>query len=219
MLVGSLISSDIFPLKKTDTCEGALLFMLDWKVNHLPVVADGKLLGYVAASQLSAESPKDKIEKFINPLVDLKLTAQHHVFEALGMMAESGYTCIAVPDENQNYQGCISVNEVMAYIAGSSISQPGAIVVLQMNTHDYSLSELSRIIEYNDCKILQVMVHANPQNPGLVLVSLKLNKQTISTVIQTLERYQYQIFSVHQMETTEANLDARYNWLLKYLNT
>lgn len=219
MLVSTLTSNDIFPLKKTDTCEAALMFMLDWKVSHLPVVSDGKLLGYVSSATLSVEEPDEKIEPFIAHLPDLKLSKDQHVFEVLSLMLESGYSSLAVMDEEQNYQGTVSGYDVQQFIAGSTIAQPGAIIVLQMNPQDYSLAELSRIIEYNDCKILNVLVHSNPQNSSLILVSLKLNKQTISTVIQTLERYQYQIFSVHQMETTEANFDKRYNWLLKYLNT
>jgi predicted transcriptional regulator len=219
MLASTLISSDIFPLKKTDTCEGALMFMQDWKVSHLPVVFDGRLLGYVSANKLADESPEDRIESFIAPLVDLKLSQTQHVFEVLSMMVEAGLSCLAVCDEQQIYVGSVSVNEVLGHLAGSSLSQPGAIIVLQMNPQDYSLAELSRIIEYNDCKILNVFVHANTLSPAHILVSLKLNKQTVSSVIQTLERYQYQIFSVHQLETTDANLDKRYSWLLKYLNT
>ncbi len=219
MLVSTLISNDIFPLKKTDTCEGALVFMQDWKVSHLPVVFDGKLLGYVSSGSLADRKAGEKIETLIAPLVDLKLVKTQHLFEVIALMAESGYSCLAVCDENQTYIGSVSVNEIINFLAGSSLAQPGAIIILKMNPHDYSLAELSRIIEYNDCKILNVFVHADPQSASHILVTLKLNKQTVSTVIQTLERYQYQIFSVHQLEITDANLDNRYNWLLKYLNT
>ena len=219
MLADSLISNDIFPLKKTDTVEGALLFMQDWKVSHLPVVSDGKLLGYVSANKLTGEHEDEKIEHLVQPLIDLKLSRTNHVFEVISTMVESNFTCIAVCDGEQNYIGCVTINEVLAGLSRSALLQPGAILVLQMNPQDYSLAELSRIIEYNDCKILNVFVQAHPGNPAQILVSLKLNKQTVSSVIQTLERYQYQIYSVHQMEMTEANLDARYNWLLKYLNT
>jgi predicted transcriptional regulator len=48
MFAEELLSNDIFPLKKTDSCESALVFMSDWKVFHLPVVDNGKLLGYVS---------------------------------------------------------------------------------------------------------------------------------------------------------------------------
>jgi predicted transcriptional regulator len=52
MFAEELISTDIFPLKKTDTCENAILFMHDWKVFHLPVADSGKLLGYVTYDEL-----------------------------------------------------------------------------------------------------------------------------------------------------------------------
>ncbi len=219
MLASTFISNDIFPLKKTDTCETALVFMHDWKVQHLPVVNDGKLLGYVAASDLNDHKAGQKIDTLIKPLTNLYLLKSHHLFEVLAQMSDSGYTCLAVCDEESNYKGAVTMSDMSRQFSGSTLSQPGAIVVLRMHAPDYSLAELARIVEYNDCKIINVFIQADVEDASRILVSLKLNKQSITSVIQTLERYQYQIFSVHQMETKDANLDDRYDWLLKYLNT
>jgi CBS domain-containing protein len=219
MFAEELLSNDIFPLKKTDTCESALVFMSDWKVFHLPVVDNGKLLGYVSYDDCSIPSGKTKIEKSIQPLVKLYADKGQHFFEVMKVMADTGFTVIAVSDEEAEYKGVISVKELISIYRNSSLNQPGGIIVLEMTPQDYSLAELSRIVEYNDAKILNVFVSTAVGNTSQVFVSLKLNRPELSTVVQTLERYQYRIHSVHQTADQTSDFSSRYEWLLKYLNT
>jgi acetoin utilization protein AcuB len=219
MIASEFFSPDIFPLKKTDTCESAMVFMHDWRVFNLPVVDNGKFIGYASFEHLAEAKPKDKIEKLVEPLLQMYVLKTYHLFEVIKQFAESKLTCLAVCDAESSYLGAISLNEVALMYKNSSLVQPGAIITLQMNPQDYSLAELARIIEYNDCKILHVFINPVTSNLGKIVVSLKLNKQNITTVIQTLERYQYSIQSVHQADNQDADLNNRYDWLIKYLNT
>lgn len=219
MFAEELLSNDIFPLKKTDTCESALVFMSDWKVFHLPVADNGKLLGYVSYDEVSNQPGKTKIEKVIQPLLQLYADKGQHLFEILKLMADTGFTAIAVSDEGADYKGVVSIKEIIQVYKNSSLSQPGGIIVLEMTPQDYSLAELSRIVEYNDAKILHVFVKAAPNNVSKILVSLKLNRPELSTIVQTLERYQYRIHSVHQSMDQSSDFSNRYEWLIKYLNT
>jgi acetoin utilization protein AcuB len=141
------------------------------------------------------------------------------LFDIIRQMAESGFTSIAVTDEEINYIGAVSAREIANVYKNSSLSQPGGIVAIEMNPQDYSLGELARIVEYNDAKILHVFISTAPENNGRIIVSLKLNRPELTTVIQTLERYQYTIHSVHQIADQGNDLGNRYDWLIKYLNT
>ena len=219
MIVSEITSTDIFPLKKTDTCESVLVFMQDWKVFHLPVVDNGKLVGYVTVDDLNSLKGNLKIEKYIIPNPQLFLLKTQHLFEVVQQVAETKYTCLAVCDVENNYQGAVSLTELNQAFNNSSLIQPGAIIVLRMNPKDYSLAELSRIIEYNDSKIVNVFVHTDFTDNTKIMVSLKLNKKAISTVLQTLERYQYNIHSIHQFAEQNADVNDRYDWLIKYIHT
>lgn len=219
MIVSELISADIFPLKKTDTCSAALLFMQDWKVSHLPVVEGGKLLGYVGAQQLNQLDEDSKIEQWIQPLIQLYALKSDHFFQLFKQVSLSKISCIAVCDHENNYQGAVSINELTLAFCNSSIGQPGAIITLKMSPLDYSLAEIARVIEYNDCKIVNLFIQPDPLDATKILVALKLNKQSVSTAIQTLERYQYMIYSVHDAMENNADLNDRYDWLIKYLST
>jgi acetoin utilization protein AcuB len=219
MFAEELISPDIFPLKKSDTCETAILFMHDWKVFHLPVVDGGKFLGYVSYEEISRHSNSTKIEKFIQPLVHLFIHKGQHLFDIVKQLSETGFTSLAICDAESNYTGTVSIKEIAQVYKTSSLSQPGGIISVEMNPQDYSLAELARIVEYNDAKILHVFINISPDNSGKIIVSLKLNKLELSTVVQTLERYQYTIHSVHQITDQGNDLSNRYDWLIKYLNT
>jgi acetoin utilization protein AcuB len=219
MFAEELISPDIFPLKKSDTCETAILFMHDWKVFHLPVVDSGKLLGYVSHDEIQNKSHASKIEKFIQPLIQLYIHKGQHLFDIIKQMTETGFTCMAVSDAEANYSGTVSTKEIAQVYKNSSLSQPGGIISIEMNPQDYSLGEIARIVEYNDAKILHVFISAASENKARIIVSLKLNKLELNTVVQTLERYQYIIHSVHQISDQGNDLSNRYDWLIKYLNT
>ncbi|MES2780168.1 MAG: CBS domain-containing protein [Bacteroidota bacterium] len=219
MFAEELLSNDIFPLKKTDTCESVLVFMSDWKVFHLPVADNGTFLGYVSYDEINNHPGKTKIEKLIQPLLQLYVDKGQHLFEIIKLMSDTGFTCIAISDDTAEYKGVVSIKEIVQVYKSSSLAQPGGIIVLEMTPQDYSLAELSRIVEYNDAKILHVFVNPVPDNVSKILVSLKLNRPELSTIVQTLERYQYRIHSVHQSMDQSSDFSNRYEWLLKYLNT
>jgi acetoin utilization protein AcuB len=219
MIASHLTSADIFPLKKSDTCETALVFMSDWKVSSLPVIQEGKLMGYVYSNELNHGRSSDKIEVYLRPLPQLFIFQNQHFFEILTIMNEAKTDVLALCDEAGQYQSAISIHELVRFISKSSLAQQGAILVLSMSPQDYSLSEISRIIEYNDCKILNVFVNSNPDNPSSILVSIKLNKQAVSAVVHTLERYRYTVYGVFMNEDQAGEMATRYDWLIRYLNT
>jgi acetoin utilization protein AcuB len=219
MFAEELLSPDIFPLKKSDTCEAAIMFMHDWKVFHLPVVDSGKFLGYVSYDEIANKPHNTKIEKFVQPLLQLYIHKGQHLFDILKQLTETGFSSMAVSDAEANYAGTISIKEIAQVYKSSSLSQPGGIISIEMNPQDYALGEIARIVEYNDAKILHVFINVAPENKAKVIVSLKLNKLELSTVVQTLERYQYTIHSVHQIADQGNDLSNRYDWLIKYLNT
>jgi acetoin utilization protein AcuB len=72
---------------------------------------------------------------------------------------EKGTQVVPVFSDNNEFLGVISINTtLLAFSQMSFINSPGAIIVLLINERDYSLAEISRLIEENNCKILSVFV-------------------------------------------------------------
>lgn len=130
---------------------------------------------------------------------------------------ESGLSTIAVCDNEQQYIGAISIYSVLKSVAlNVAHTQPGAIITLSILTNDYSLTELARIVESNNFKIVGVLISA--VSSGVLEINLKINSSEVNSLLHALERYNYNIKSVHQLYETENNMQGRANWLIKYLN-
>src|SRR6186713_1729943 len=114
MLASDLISQDIFPLKKTDTVETAIMLMQDWKVFDLPVVDDGKVIGYCDFHDLAAEKKKtQKIAPLIRQDKTYIIPERQHLFEVVRIFAESQLITAAIVTNDNQFRGIISSKELL----------------------------------------------------------------------------------------------------------
>jgi CBS domain-containing protein len=217
MLVNKIISQELPYLVPADSLDTALQYMQDWKVSHLPVVNDGKLVGLLDESALLGhEGRTAKVEDF--QLLGFAVLPDQHIFEVIEMISANELTTLPVADEAGNYQGEISLASVIDYMADlQSVRREGSILVLEMNDVDYSLAEISRLIEGNDAKVLSSSV-TSFDDSRTVEVSLKINQTDIRGIVQTLQRYDYTIKAFYDAPNYEDDLRKRYEELMRYLN-
>ena len=98
------------------------------------------------------------------------------------------------------------------------VQEPGGIIVLRVPQNSYSLSEIGRLCENNDAKVLSLTATTLPSDPTHLYVSIKLNIRELSRVIATFERFEYEISQVI-FDTEQLNdFRERYENLLRYLN-
>lgn len=221
MLASSFLASDVFPLKKTDTVASSKVFFEDFGVLQLPVVDSGVVLGYIDYNNLEDIDPETTVSELIRPYTTPLPSLNDHFFEVIKIIADNQYNTIPViqSPENMVLSGIVSQKSIVAFLGLSSLSQPGSIITLEMNVRDYSLAELSRIIEYNDQKIIGLFLTPAAKESTKIHLSVKLNTTDIKTTLVTLERYGYTILSVHQFKDIDSDMSSRFNWLVKYLNT
>ena len=140
-------------------------------------------------------------------------------FNALNFMTTLNLTVLPVVDDDKKYLGLITGEGLLKQIAETmSVSNPGGIIILNINQNDYSLAEIVRIVEANDTKILSTSVKTIPNSANMI-VTLKLNRINIEPVIQTFYRFQYDIRAYYgENEKDEELIRERYNSLMTYLN-
>jgi len=219
MIAKDLISDEIPPLKKTDSGAKALEWMQEFRVSHLPVVDKGILLGIVSDTDiLDLNSPKDAIGKLKIPLLRPFVLEDHHAFEVLKLIATLDISIVPVVDESMKYDGVITFKNLMHAIAAMPfVNEPGAVLILEMNLIDYSLSQISQIIEGNGAKILSSYISSNVDSNNIE-VTIKINKEDLTPIIQTFNRYNYTVkASFHQSEFTE-DLKNRFDSFMNYIN-
>ncbi|MBS3768615.1 MAG: CBS domain-containing protein [Bacteroidales bacterium] len=221
MVAKDLISDDIAPVKTSDTGLEALNWMVFYKVSHLPIVNNQKLLGLIAEDDIyELNSPEEPIGNHRLSLFRPYVYANQHPYEVLEVASRLRLTVIPVISEEDEYMGMIKMVNLMHYFARlSAIEKSGGIIVLDLHINDYSLSEIAQIVESNDAKILSLYIKSQPDSVRIE-VTLKLNVSDLTSIIQTFNRYDYEVkASFMEVDQQEDLYNSRFDHLMRYLNT
>ena len=220
MIAEELINQMIPPLKVSDTLQKAKLWMDELHLYQLPVVEGIKYKGLITEDRiLEAESLAGELSTVRLEAESIFVSPGTHFYDVVKLAMKNKMQVIAVLADNQDFFGVISVNDTASAIAQMFASQgPGGILVLSLKENDYSLSQISRLVEANDAKILSSFVVTDEKNPAYIKVTLKLNKMDLSRTIATFERYDYRILAHFQESELMSNDKERLDLLFKYLN-
>jgi len=90
------------------------------------------------------------------------------------------------------------------------------MIVIEKNKKDFSVSEVSQIVESNNATILALYI--SNQTSDAIQVTLKINSEDINEVIQTFRRYNYNLISEHKDDFYLQDLKDRSDYLQKYLD-
>lgn len=220
MLAKDLISDAVPVLRTSDTGHKALTWMGVFKVSHLPIVNNAEFLGLISDQDINnLDNADEAIGGHCLSLQRPYVNANQHILEVLALAGREELSIIPVLDDHKNYLGVITQRQLIkAFAQITPVNQPGAILVLEVNQRDYTFSQIAQIVESNDAKILESYVFAVPDSMSLE-ITLKLNKQDITSVIQTFNRYNYTIKASHlDDDNLEVVYSERYDLLLRYLN-
>jgi hypothetical protein len=99
----------------------------------------------------------------------------------------------------------------------ASVQNLGGVIVLEVNQADYSLTQISSIIEGNDAKILSAHVSSVPDSTK-VEVTLKINKEDLSRILQTFYRYNYVVKASFQNSDFESGMKNKLDEFMHFLN-
>jgi len=219
MVAGELINDMIPPLKPSDKAPKAITWMEELRSNQLPVVEKGHYLGLITEDIILEGNDLDRY------LSDYHLVAENcyvyshqHMYEVIKLATDHGVEVVAVLDDEEQFEGIITVQDTLsAFAQSSAVQSPGGIMILSMKEIDYSLSEMARLIESNDARILSSWIVNDVLDPTKIKLTIKVNKTDLSHIIATLERFGYKIIGKFQEHTGLSNEKERFDILLKYL--
>jgi hypothetical protein len=208
------------PVLTTDTLlEEVFLEDFSDGLMYAPVVQDGSFLGFLFLEDLDIQKETLKtvgqcqLEKAIH-----FLKGSQHIFEALPIFLTVGLPVLPVLEEDGGLDGILRLESLMAVFSESYAFQTtGAVLVLSMPAIQYSLSEISRLVEANQAKVLSVLVESDPILNQNFLVHLKINQPDLSRVVATLERFEYNVLEVHQSIEASSIDKERFDQLMRYL--
>lgn len=219
MLAKDLITDTIPPLKTSDSGLKALNWMDEFKVFHLPIVNNQDFLGLISdADILDMNTPEEPIGAHQLSLIRPYVLENQHLYDVLKVVKSLQISIVPVLNEDNHYVGNIPLLSLVDHFATAvSVQNPGGIIILELNSNNYSLSEIAQIVEGNDAKILSLYINPTPDS-NLIELVLKLNREDLRRVIQTFIRYQYTIKASLQQGDFEDELKQRFDMFMNYIN-
>jgi len=220
LLAEKLISDSLTSVNSADTGRKALNSMDVYRVSHIPVVDDSKFLGLVSDKLIYDLNLSDlPIESQIDKLNTSHVHREQHIFEVAILMYKLKLSVLPVLDTDHYYLGAITLYDLARRFAKLfSLEEIGGVIILEMNINNYSLSEISQIVESNDIKILSCFLDRK-HGTNILDVILKLDNDELSPLIQAFIRYDYNVKAVYldQSELKDLYKD-RFDQFMKFMN-
>ena len=219
MIALDLISDAIPPVKTSDTIQKVLDRMVEFRLNHLPIVNDLQFLGLISEEDMveafDYNSPIGALSlSLLNPYV---LESQH-IYDVIRVFFEQKVSVVPVLDHKMDYLGLISINSMTEHLATiTSVSNQGGIIVLEIGNRDNSLAHISQIVESENAQILSSYTN-QMANSTKMEITLKVNKVDISQIVSSFLRYDYVILATYNFSDKNDSSSNRFDSLMNYLN-
>jgi acetoin utilization protein AcuB len=219
MMVRELISDSIPSVKPSDTAALALDWMNEFKVGQLPVVDEGTYRGLITEEAIldGADPAAPLGQQHLAGSEGTYISYESHIYDAIDLMTNFRLEVLPVVGDGQEYQGVITLRDIGRLLGTLfAVQEPGGVMVLAIPAHSYVLSEVGRIAESADAKVLSLYLSPLPDSKDMLL-TLKLNVEDLSRVAAAFERFDYEIVrTFHRtkpLEDYSRNLEA----FMKYL--
>jgi CBS domain-containing protein len=220
LIAEKLISDVVPPLRLTDTGQKALNWMEIFRISHLPVVDGHRYIGLISDKTIYDLNMIDhEVGEYRDHMLVPHVHLNQHIYEVFSVVSELKLSVVPVLDNFHEYKGVITVFDLAQNFADLvAVREPGGVIVLEMSPINYSLAQISQIVEGNDAKILSLYVYTQPDSK-LMTVTLKVNVVDLSAIIQTFVRYDYIIQAVYMDDSIIKNMyDDRFDQLMKFMN-
>lgn len=221
MIADELINHTLPTLKPEDSAAQALDWMQEFRVGQLALVDDTDYKGLIDETVL-LDFPNDDIAvEHVQPQhAEAFVYHSQHLLEALQLAQAQQLDVVPVLDNERQFAGTIPTNDLLKKFGELlGLQETGAVMVLNLDERDYSLAEISRLVESNDVKIVSsYFTSASPTQEAPSTLTLKLNRREITSVVATLERYGYDIEAIYANEPIENPDQERLGMLFRYLN-
>jgi predicted transcriptional regulator len=217
MNINDYILKDIKALRLKDSVKRAQKLFNNSPLTHFPLVENGKLLGSFAEDDMHTIDNKKAILSSQTHLLNSFFTNEKAtVLQLLKTFADNNTSIIPVLNMDKNYIGYYELCDVLDVFSMSPFMlELSETLIVEKLENDYSMSEVTQIIETNGAKLLGIYI--SEKQDGFVQVTLKVISEEINEIMQTFRRYDYKIISSHENDLYLEDLKYRSDYLQKYL--
>jgi CBS domain-containing protein len=218
MLTGELRSQNLPYLHLQDKVYQALQLMNDNQVTHLPIVDGEKYAGIISEDDLlQVDNDHTTLDLLQQSFGNSSVKSSEHFLKAIQLAAENGLSVVPIINEENDLVGAVSYNDLLKNASEfMSLKEPGGLIVLEMESNQYSFNEISKLVETNDAQITQLNT-SNDAETGMMQVTIRINKPEVSAIVATFQRHEYNVKYYFGEELYANELRNNYDNLMNYL--
>ncbi len=216
MIAKDMILPEIPCLTPETTVAQGLETMRQGLWSSLPIVEEGIYWGVVHAHELLRERDGGLIGR--ENLRAPSVRKESHLLEVFNQFAQYHDDVLAVVDGERCYQGAIPIRRAVVAMARLEHTvSTGAIIELEIAGEDYSATELTRLVEDNDCRVINLLARPDAVT-GLWHVCLRIDRGDATAVLHSLERFNYRVVSCHRARgLMDDRAEQRFKELMYYI--
>ena len=215
MFIKDYISKDYPAFNTSDSIEAANEVAKEFGYSHIFIKKKGFYLGALS-QQFLEESPEGALATLDHHYEKFALLDDGNILDSIKLFHTFNSNVVPIINKLEKYQGYLSCDDVFSEFAKYPLfSENGALLVVQINSRSYSMTDVCKIVESNNGKIYGCYISAYVEDD--VQITLKVSSENLSSIDETFERYGYNVVLKYYDDEKEELLKDRFGFFQKYM--
>lgn len=215
--ITDFLNNSIKPLRTTDSVADAQDLFDEYPFSHFPVLEDGVYIGCAAAEDIEIMDIEQSVNDARYNFYRFFTRDTNIWLDVLEVFAKNETNIVPVLNKDNKYLGFYEITDIIKFFHETPfLKEEGGILIVEKGIMDYSMSEITQIVESNNGRLLGLFI--SQATFDKVQITIKISLGGLNEIIQTFRRYNYEIISEHQEDTYLNTLKDRSDYLDKYLN-
>lgn len=192
-------------------------FLHESHFSHFPIIENEIYIGNIVCHDVETFDSQKQVFDYKYSLEGFFARSSMDWLDVLEVFAKNNSNIVPVLNEDNKYVGYYEINSVVNFFHETPfLRESGDILIVRKSIADYSLSQITQIVESNNGKLLGLFI--SDSNATHVQITIKINMGPINEIIQSFRRYNYDIVSEHFEDNYSQTLKDNLDYLDKYLN-
>lgn len=216
-VLSDYINNDFKPVAYEETVAEVQDFFSEVTFSHFPIIDNGVYIGCVSSEDTATFDLQKKLSDYRYSYEGFFVRSSMIWLDVLEVFARNNSNIVPILDDNNKYVGYYEITDVIKFLNGTPfLKEVGGIIIVEKNILDYSMSQITQIVESNNGKLLGIFV--SEATLDKIQITIKTTLGSMNEIIQSFRRYNYEIVSEHNEDDYLNVLKERSEYLNKYLN-
>ena len=215
--ISEYLTNDYRPIDSHETVASLRDFFAEEHFTHFPIVEESVYIGSIGADDVETFDDDKEISNYRYALSGFFARTNMLWLDVLELFARYETNVVPVLDDANKYVGYYESADIIKLFNDTPfLKEQGGIIIVEKGIADYSIGQITQIVESNNGKILGMFI--SEARIDMIQVTIKITIGGMNDILQTFRRYNYEIISEHQEDTYLNSLRDRSDYLDKYLN-